>query len=185
MSEQAARFNGPNSTICYMHTSKSWGPFLGWALGRRPHRPGPEPALVTRPRNNPTTITAQQHLQPTLPDAPDPDPQSRDKKKSATAVHVSLPEWVRSVVREEWTAEVFDVELLRCRNVEEEMVEMLHVALACVAPRPSMADVVRMVESVPVGQSPAPEEEDRDVSVTSPSIGVTTDDGGDDRLSYY
>ncbi|TVU26949.1 hypothetical protein EJB05_29526, partial [Eragrostis curvula] len=123
---------------------------------------------------------AAQHLQP-LPDA--------NNKKSAAAAAASLPEWVRSVVREEWTAEVFDVELLRYRNIEEEMVAMLHVALACVAERPeqrpAMADVVRMVESVPVDQSPVPEEADRDVSVTSPSIGVTTDDGGDGRLSYY
>ncbi|CAN6380537.1 unnamed protein product [Urochloa humidicola] len=99
----------------------------------------------------------------------------------------SLPEWVRSVVREEWTAEVFDVELLRYRDIEEEMVAMLHVALACVAPRPeqrpSMGDVVRMIESVPVDQSPMMPDEDRDVSVTSPSVGATTDDGGG-RLSY-
>jgi serine/threonine protein kinase len=113
-----------------------------------------------------------QHLEPS-PDAP--NPQSRDTKSAAAAV--SLPEWVRSVVREEWTAEVFDAELLRYRNIEEEMVAMLHVALACAAPepeqRPSMADVVRMIQSVPVP------EEDRDASVTSPSVGVSTDDGGD------
>ncbi|KAF8707106.1 hypothetical protein HU200_030339 [Digitaria exilis] len=126
---------------------------------------------------------AAQHPHP-LPDAA--DAQRRDKKSSAAAA-ASLPEWVRSVVREEWTAEVFDVELLRYRDIEEEMVAMLHVALACVAPqpeqRPSIGDVVRMIESVPVDQSPMPEEDDRDVSVTSPSIGVTTDDGGG-RLSY-
>jgi serine/threonine protein kinase len=121
-----------------------------------------------------------QHLQP----LPDVDVQ-RDRK-SATAV--SLPEWVRSVVREEWTAEMFDVELLRYRNIEEEMVAMLHVGLACVAQqpeqRPSMADVVMMIQSVPVDQSPM-REEDRDGSVMSPSVGVTTDDGGGDgRLSY-
>ncbi|KAF8706533.1 hypothetical protein HU200_030815 [Digitaria exilis] len=125
---------------------------------------------------------AAQHPHP-LPDAA--DAQRRDKKSSAAAA-ASLPEWVRSVVREEWTAEVFDVELLRYRDIEEEMVAMLHVALACVAPqpeqRPSMGDVVRMIASVPVDQSPMPEEDDRDVSVTSPSIGVTTDDGGG-RLS--
>ncbi|KAL6905637.1 hypothetical protein ACP4OV_003238 [Aristida adscensionis] len=131
-----------------------------------------------------------QHLPP-LPDAGGGGgdaAQRRDKKggAAATAAAVSLPEWVRSVVREEWTAEVFDVELLRYRDIEEEMVAMLHVGLACVAQRPeqrpAMADVVRMIESVPVDQSPMPEE-DRDVSVTSPSIGITTDDG-DGRLSY-
>ena len=123
-----------------------------------------------------------QHLHP-----PAAAPPEAHKKGAGTAM--GLPEWVRSVVREEWTAEVFDVELLRYRDIEEEMVALLHVALACVAPRqdqrPSMGDVVRMIESVPVEQSPAPEEEDRDVSVTSPSIGVTTDDGDGGRLSSY
>uniref|UniRef100_A0A0E0F9J4 Protein kinase domain-containing protein n=1 Tax=Oryza meridionalis TaxID=40149 RepID=A0A0E0F9J4_9ORYZ len=110
------------------------------------------------------------------------DAQRKDKRCSTV---VSLPEWVRSVVREEWTAEVFDVELLRYKDIEEEMVAMLHVALACVTPqpeqRPSMADVVRMIESIPVDQSPFLEE-DRDISTMSPSIGITTDDG-DGRLS--
>ncbi|XP_043717442.1 probable inactive receptor kinase At4g23740 [Telopea speciosissima] len=63
------------------------------------------------------------------------------------AVH--LVRWVQSVVREEWTAEVFDVELMRYPNIEEEMVEMLQAAMACVVrmpeQRPKMADVVKMV----------------------------------------
>ncbi|CAO2153302.1 unnamed protein product [Urochloa humidicola] len=121
------------------------------------------------------------------PAAQHPHPLPDGKKSSSAAAAGSLPEWVRSVVREEWTAEVFDVELLRYRDIEEEMLAMLHVALACVAPRPeqrpSMGDVVRMIESVPVDQSPMMPEEDRDVSVTSPSVGATTDDGGG-RLSY-
>ncbi|XP_057458939.1 probable inactive receptor kinase At5g58300 [Lotus japonicus] len=65
---------------------------------------------------------------------------------------VDLPRWVRSVVREEWTAEVFDEELLRGQYVEEEMVQMLQIALACVAKtpdmKPRMEDVVRMVEQI-------------------------------------
>ncbi|KAI9110837.1 hypothetical protein K1719_018275 [Acacia pycnantha] len=65
---------------------------------------------------------------------------------------VDLPRWVRSVVREEWTAEVFDEELLRGRYVEEEMVQVLQIALACVVKvpdsRPRMEEAVRMMEEI-------------------------------------
>lgn len=65
---------------------------------------------------------------------------------------VHLVRWVHSVVREEWTAEVFDLELLRFPHVEEEMVEMLQIALACVArvpdQRPKMSDLLKMIEDV-------------------------------------
>ncbi|GKG54369.1 hypothetical protein Tco_0557892, partial [Tanacetum coccineum] len=45
---------------------------------------------------------------------------------------VDLPVWVQSVVKEEWTAEVFDVELMRSHNLKTEMIQMLQIALACV-----------------------------------------------------
>lgn len=65
---------------------------------------------------------------------------------------VDLPRWVQSVVREEWTSEVFDIELLRYQSVEEEMVQLLQIALECTAQypdkRPSMAEVTSRIEDL-------------------------------------
>ncbi|CAK9156039.1 unnamed protein product [Ilex paraguariensis] len=65
---------------------------------------------------------------------------------------VDLPRWVQSVVREEWTAEVFDLELLRYQNVEEEMVQLLQLAIDCADQypdkRPSMAEVASRIEEL-------------------------------------
>ncbi|XVE58415.1 hypothetical protein DITRI_Ditri04bG0168000 [Diplodiscus trichospermus] len=65
---------------------------------------------------------------------------------------VHLVRWVHSVVREEWTAEVFDVELLCYPNIEEEMVEMLQIGMSCVVRmpelRPKMSDLAKMVAEV-------------------------------------
>ena len=70
---------------------------------------------------------------------------------------IDLPRWVQSVVREEWTAEVFDAELMRFHNIEEEMVQLLQIAMACVSvvpdQRPSMQDVVRMIEDMNRGET--------------------------------
>ncbi|XP_072969671.1 leucine-rich repeat receptor-like protein kinase PXC1 [Typha angustifolia] len=127
---------------------------------------------------------------PTQYPPPNPPSHKHSKKKGEeptnTMIGVNLPEWVRSVVREEWTAEVFDAELLRYKNIEEEMVAMLHVGLACVAQqpeqRPTMTEVVKMIEDIRMEQSPRPEEEeDLDDDESRHSAATTTEDG---RLSY-
>lgn len=65
---------------------------------------------------------------------------------------VDLPRWVQSVVREEWTSEVFDLELLRYQNVEDDMVQLLQLAIECCAQypdkRPVMADVTNHIEEI-------------------------------------
>lgn len=92
---------------------------------------------------------------------------------------VDLPKWVQSVVRDEWTAEVFDQELLRYKNIEEELVSMLHVAMACVAPqpekRPTMAEVAKMIEEIRVEQSPLGEDYDESRNSLSPSLAASED----------
>uniref|UniRef100_A0A0D3ER28 Protein kinase domain-containing protein n=1 Tax=Oryza barthii TaxID=65489 RepID=A0A0D3ER28_9ORYZ len=60
---------------------------------------------------------------------------------------LDLPRWVQSVVREEWTAEVFDVELVR-----------LGVATVPDA-RPDAPDVVRMIEEIGGGHGRTTTEE--------------------------
>ncbi|XP_010505202.1 PREDICTED: leucine-rich repeat receptor-like protein kinase PXC1 [Camelina sativa] len=110
---------------------------------------------------------------------------SRPRSAASVAVEeeeeavVDLPKWVRSVVKEEWTAEVFDPELLRYKNIEEEMVAMLHIGLACVVPqpekRPTMAEVVKMVEEIRVEQSPVGEDFDESRNSMSPSLATTED----------
>lgn len=91
---------------------------------------------------------------------------------------VDLPKWVQSVVQEEWTAEVFDLELLRYKNIEEEMVAMLQIAMTCVsqAPeqRPRMSQVVKMIEGI-IGEQQSPQRDDSfDSRSMSPSISEDT-----------
>ncbi|OAY60518.1 hypothetical protein MANES_01G118900v8 [Manihot esculenta] len=65
---------------------------------------------------------------------------------------VDLPRWVQSVVKDEWTSEVFDLELLRYQNVEEDMVQLLQLAINCTAQypdnRPSMEEVRNQIEQL-------------------------------------
>ncbi|KAG8478097.1 hypothetical protein CXB51_027851 [Gossypium anomalum] len=65
---------------------------------------------------------------------------------------IDLPRWVQSIVREDWTSEVFDLELLRYQNVEDDMVQLLQLAINCTAQypdkRPSMAEVMNQIEDL-------------------------------------
>lgn len=81
---------------------------------------------------------------------------------------IDLPRWVQSVVREEWTAEVFDAELMRSPGVEEEMVQLLQIAMACVATmpesRPEIGEVVKMIEEIVSRSEPTPPSDDQEVT---------------------
>uniref|UniRef100_F6HFE5 Protein kinase domain-containing protein n=1 Tax=Vitis vinifera TaxID=29760 RepID=F6HFE5_VITVI len=65
---------------------------------------------------------------------------------------MELPRWVESVVEERGTIDVFDLELLRYDNIEEQVVQLLHLALLCTSKhpkrRPSMAEVTRQIELI-------------------------------------
>lgn len=81
--------------------------------------------------------------------------------KCPSAAEGGLVRWVESVVREEWTAEVFDIELMRYKDIEEEMVGLLQIGLACAQAspenRPRMSVVVKMIDELRgVEASPSP-----------------------------
>ena len=90
---------------------------------------------------------------------------------------VDLPRWVQSVVREEWTAEVFDLELMRYKDIEEEMVGLLQVAMACTSAspdqRPSMGHVVKMIDEIR-GVEMSPCHETPDSVTDSPCLSEDT-----------
>jgi hypothetical protein len=80
---------------------------------------------------------------------------------------LELARWVTSVIREEWTAEVFDRALLAAAgdgSSEQRMVRMLQVAMRCVeaspgsAPPPTMREVASMINAIR-------EEDDRSFSL--------------------
>ncbi|KAK4385127.1 putative inactive receptor kinase [Sesamum angolense] len=64
----------------------------------------------------------------------------------------SLGKWIRSVSPDDWTAEVFDVQLLRYQNEYKSMTQLLQLAIACTADypdrRPKMPQVVKMLEEI-------------------------------------
>ncbi|XP_062199546.1 probable inactive receptor kinase RLK902 [Phragmites australis] len=65
---------------------------------------------------------------------------------------VDLPQWVRTVVQEEWTAEVFDASIAVEERVEEDMMRLLQLATDCTDERPerrpAMAEVAARIEHI-------------------------------------
>ncbi|CAL5388867.1 unnamed protein product [Camellia sinensis] len=60
------------------------------------------------------------------------------KSASEATDGVDLPSWVASIVKEDWTNEVFDVELMRdASNSGDELLKTLKLALHCVDPSPA------------------------------------------------
>ncbi|KAL5974337.1 hypothetical protein ACLOJK_031001 [Asimina triloba] len=63
-----------------------------------------------------------------------------------------LAGWVHSVVREEWTVEVFDKSLIAEGAREGRLVSLLQVALRCINPspeaRPTFTEVVKMINAI-------------------------------------
>jgi hypothetical protein len=72
---------------------------------------------------------------------------------------MDLPQWVASIVKEEWTSEVFDLELMRdataAGTAGDELMDTLKLALHCVDPAPSVRpearEVLRQLEQIKPG----------------------------------
>ncbi|XP_024033657.1 probable inactive receptor kinase At3g08680 [Citrus clementina] len=85
--------------------------------------------------------------------------------KTVEKTGIDLPKWVKAMVREEWTGEVFDKEVAKAGR--QWAFPLLNVALKCVSnspdDRPTMAEVLERIEEVVNGN----DERDRDHSNSS------------------
>ncbi|CAM0152174.1 unnamed protein product [Urochloa decumbens] len=93
---------------------------------------------------------------------------------------MDLPQWVASIVKEEWTSEVFDLELMRdaaAGTVGDELVDTLKLALHCVDPAPSVRpearEVLKQLEQIRPGSDggAGPSEEGGGAHVPAASAG--------------
>ncbi|KAI5010311.1 hypothetical protein ZWY2020_012448 [Hordeum vulgare] len=74
---------------------------------------------------------------------------------------LDLAQWVSSVLREEWTMEVFEMELLgqeQKDEQEESMIQLLQLAINCCSQdadsRPTISDVVQQIEAIHIVLTP-------------------------------
>ncbi|KAL7582817.1 hypothetical protein Lser_V15G46036 [Lactuca serriola] len=94
---------------------------------------------------------------------------------------VDLCNWVHRAVREEWTAEIFDLEIMGQRSATHGMLKLLQLAVRCCdkspEKRPEMSEVVREVESIKIPNADSESEEDLsgdgDRSLTDDSMSAT------------
>ncbi|KAL3501938.1 hypothetical protein ACH5RR_036387 [Cinchona calisaya] len=76
----------------------------------------------------------------------------REPRKALDEQGIDLPRWVESVVKERWPIEAFDPELLRHQDFEEQMVQLLNLAISCTShhpdKRPSMKEVTKKIKEI-------------------------------------
>ncbi|KAI7992099.1 putative inactive receptor kinase [Camellia lanceoleosa] len=89
---------------------------------------------------------------------------------------VDLCGWVHRAVREEWTAEILDVEIAVQRSATHSMLRLLQIAIRCCekAPekRPDMAEVAREIENIKVVVD-SEDSEDLSQSITDDSMSMS------------
>ncbi|KAI4353460.1 hypothetical protein L6164_002409 [Bauhinia variegata] len=77
---------------------------------------------------------------------------------------MDLPQWVASIVKEEWTNEVFDLELMKdAPAISDELLNTLKLALHCVDPsptaRPEVQQVLQQLEEIKPDLAPTSTDE--------------------------
>ncbi|GLJ08938.1 hypothetical protein SUGI_0098860 [Cryptomeria japonica] len=81
-----------------------------------------------------------------------PSAHSPPPGKAGSPEAIDLPRYVNSVVREEWTGEVFDREISLAKSVEGEMLQILQIAMWCTdaspEKRPDIEVVLKKIEQV-------------------------------------
>ncbi|KAK2639912.1 hypothetical protein Ddye_027707 [Dipteronia dyeriana] len=95
--------------------------------------------------------------------------------KNVEKTRIDLPKWVKAMVREEWTGEVFDKEVSKAGK--QWAFPLLNVSLKCVSnspnDRPTMAEVLEKIEEV-VHSNNDQDHEFHDHSVSLSSMGSST-----------
>ncbi|CAH9105299.1 unnamed protein product [Cuscuta epithymum] len=104
------------------------------------------------------------------------------KSPSESTGGLDLPGWVASIVKEEWTNEVFDVELMRdVASAGEELLNTLKLALHCVDPtpgtRPEAQQVIERLEEIKPELAAAPSSS----ATTNPSSPAAVQERTDDE----